>query len=420
MVPLSRFAGEGSGEGARLGYNPPMFLDGFIVRLREYGVPASMTDTLDFYKGLEKGLAPDLESLFLFARLCFVRRVEHMDDYERAFLFHFFGVDVPRVAPGDPELLNTPQFRQWLQEAVRQGELPPQALWTMSPDELMRRFWETLQKQMEEHHGGSRWIGTGGNSPFGHSGNARGGVKVFGPAGGNRSALKVIGERRYVDYSDANVLHGSNVAQALAALKSMVPAGPRDQLDLDETIYQSARNGGEIELAFRHDLLDRIEVVLLIDNGGTSMLPWVHLTRLLFSKVKGRFKRADTYFFHNTIYGTVWKDPQRRDPLGTDDILKRHPDTRVLILGDATMAPEELVYPRGAISYYADDAEASLTWLQRLHDRFRHSVWLNPIPKESWGSAAGSFTLHKIREVFRMEDLTLAGLKRAVEFLGRT
>lgn len=395
-----------------------MFLDGFIHRLREYGVPASVTDTLDFYKGLEKGLAPDLESLFVFARLCFVRRVEHMDSYERAFLFHFLGIDVPRVAEGDPELLNTPQFREWLKEAIREGELPPQALWSFTPDELMRRFWETLRKQMEAHQGGSRWIGTGGNSPFGHSGNAKGGVRVGG-SGGKGSALKVLGERRYVDYSDANALHGANVAQALAALKSMVPSGPRDQLDLDATIYQSARNGGEIDLVFRRDLLDRIEIVLLIDNGGTSMLPWVHLTRLLFAKVKGRFKRADTYFFHNTIYGTVWKDPQRREAISTAELLKRSQDTRVLILGDASMAPEELTYPRGAISFYAEDEEPSIVWLQRLRDRFRHSVWLNPIPKTDWGSSYGRYTLHKIREVFRMEDLTLGGIKRAVEYLGR-
>src|SRR5215217_7794043 len=200
-----------------------------------------MTDAVDFYLGLERGLAPDLDSLFLFARLCFVRRVEHMDAYERAFAFHFYGIDLPRVAEGDPELLDTPQFRRWLKEAIRKGELPPQALWTFPAGELMKRFWETVRKQMEEHHGGSRWIGTGGNSPFGHSGNARGGVKVGG-GGGGRSALKVIGERKYVEYSDANILHGANVAQALAALKSLVPAGPRDQLDLDQTIYQSTRN----------------------------------------------------------------------------------------------------------------------------------------------------------------------------------
>src|SRR5215475_12957949 len=275
-----------------------MFLDGFILLLRDYCVPVSLTHSIDFYRGMERALAPDLDSLFVFARLCFVRRVEHMDAYERAFAFHFYGIDIPRVAEGDPELLNTPQFRQWLKEAIRKGELPPQALWTFPPGELMKRFWETLRKQMEAHHGGSRWIGTGGNSPFGHSGNASGGVRVFGE-GGKRSALKVIGERRYIDYSDANTLSHANLSQALASLKSLKPSGPRDELDLDATIYQSARNGGEIDLVFRRDLMDRIEVVLLIDNGGSSMLPHVNLTRLLFAKVRDRFKRRDTYFFHN-------------------------------------------------------------------------------------------------------------------------
>ncbi|HYN21494.1 MAG TPA: hypothetical protein VE078_11080, partial [Thermoanaerobaculia bacterium] len=331
-----------------------MPLTGFLYRLRDYGVPVSTTEALDFYNGLEKGLAPDLESLFVFARLSFVRRVEHMDSFERAFLFHFYGIDVPRVAEGDPELLNTPQFREWLKLAIRNHELPPQALWTMSPDELMRRFWETLRKQMEAHHGGSRWIGTGGNSPFGHSGNAKGGVRVGGPGGG-RSALKVIGERRYVEYSETTALSGANVAQALAALKKMAPSGPRDELDLDETIYQSARNGGEIDLVFRRGLLDRIEVVLLIDNGGTSMLPFVDLTRLLFGKVRNRFKRCDTYFFHNTVYGTVYKDFRRREPLATSQLLQRNPDTRLLIVGDASMAPEELLWSRGAISWGDED-----------------------------------------------------------------
>jgi uncharacterized protein with von Willebrand factor type A (vWA) domain len=389
---------------------------GFLYRLREYGVPVSTTDAIDFYKGLERGLAPDLETLFVFARLSFVRRVEHMDAFERAFLFHFYGIDVPRVAEGDPELLNTPQFREWLKQAIRNRELPPQALWTTSPEELMKRFWETLRKQMEAHQGGSKWVGTGGNSPFGHSGSAKGGVRVGGP-GGNRSALKVIGERRYVEYSETTALSGANLSQALASLKKLAPAGPRDELDLDETIYQSARNGGEIDLVFRRGLLDRIEVVLLIDNGGSSMLPFVDHTRLLFAKVRDRFKRCDTYFFHNTVYGAVYKDFRRRDPLPTQVLLQRNPETRLLFVGDASMAPEELIWSRGAITWGDEDEEASLVWLQRLRDRFRHSVWLNPIPKEDWKGAYGGTTIRRIGEVFQMEDLTLGGIRRAVEHL---
>ena len=395
-----------------------MFLDGFILRLREYGVPVSMTDAVDFYKGMERGLAPDLDSLFLFARLSFVRRVEHMDAYERAFAFHFYGLDLPRVAEGDPELFNTPQFREWLKAAIRKGELPPHALWTLPPDELMKRFWDTVRKQAEAHHGGSRWIGTGGNSPFGHSGNASGGVRVFGE-GGRRSALKVIEDRRYIEYSDDTGLKSGNLSQALASLKSLKPSGPRDELDLDATIHESARNGGEIDLVFRRALLDKIEVVLLIDNGGTSMLPHVALTRLLFAKVRDRFKRRDTYFFHNTVYGTIYKDSQRRMPFPTGRLLQRSPETRLLILGDASMAPEELLYPGGAITGGADDRDSSLRWLEKLRDRFRHTVWLNPLPKETWPEAYGRTTIKRIGEVFRMEDLTLGGIKRAVEWLNR-
>lgn len=395
-----------------------MFLTEFIYRLRDYGIPVSLTDTVDFYTGLEKGLGPDLESLFVFARLSFVRRVAHMDAFERAFAFHFYGLDLPRVAEGDPELLYTKQFREWLQQAVQEGKLPPQAMWTLSPEELMKRFWDTVREQMKAHRGGSKWVGTGGNSPFGHSGNARGGVRVFGSSQ-NRSALKVIGERRYVDYADATALKGDNLRQALTTLKSLVPSGPYDELDIDETVDRSARNGGEIEFAFRRALKDRIEVVLLIDNGGSSMLPFVELSRLLFSKVRGRFRRSSVYFFHNSIYGSVYKDPRRTQRLPTPELLRRNPETRVLVVGDASMAPEELIVPHGASDYHEDDQEPSLVWLRRLRQRFPRTVWLNPIPKEDWPDAYGRATISQIREVFEMEDLTLGGIKRAVSFLGR-
>lgn len=393
-----------------------MYLDGFVTTLRDYGVPASLGEALDFYRGLERGLAPDLESLLTFARLSFVRRAEHQDSFERAFAFYFYGIDLPRVAEGDPELLATPQFRDWLAKQVDEGHLPPHALWSMPLDELMRKFWETVRQQMEEHHGGNRWVGTGGSSPWGHSGNARGGVRVHGE-GRHRSALKVIGERRYVDYSDANTLTGENLGQALARLRHLEAAGPRDQLDISETIRESARNGGEIELVFQREMRNQLDLILLIDNGGTSMLPHVDLTRLLFSKVRGRLHRSTTYFFHNTIYGTLWRDPRRLDPVPISEVLLRQRTVRVLILGDAAMAPEELLHPRGAIAWDADDQEASIVWLQRLRDRFPHTVWLNPIPKAEWSRTHGAFTIKKVGEVFPMEDLTLGGLKRAVERL---
>ncbi len=388
---------------------------GFYYLLREYGVPATMESVLELHRGLEKGLARDLDDLFLLGRLCFVKRVEHMDAFERAFALYFYGVDIPAVAEGDPELLRTRQFREWLRRAVERGEIRPISE-NLSTDEIMRRFWETVRQQTEAHHGGSRWVGTGGSSPFGHSGQARTGVRVYG-SGGNRSAFRVIGDRRYVDYSGRSTLKGANLRQALADLKHLRPAGARTELDLAETVYRSGRNGGEIELVFRRELRDKIEVVLLLDNGGTSMAPFVDVTTHLFTKARDRFRDLTSYYFHNTIYESVFRDARRTRPFAMNSILQKSRETRLIVVGDASMAPDELVSPFGNINYGEEGYESSLVWLGRLRERFPYSVWLNPIPREYW--EGGAWTLGKIREIFPMEDLTLDGVKRAVVFLNR-
>ncbi|MBI1785041.1 hypothetical protein HYR69_07840, partial [Candidatus Sumerlaeota bacterium] len=381
-------------------------------------VPASMREVLDMYKGLEKGVVETLDDFFIFARLTFVRHVEHMDAFERAFALYFYGIDIPRVAEGDLELLRTKQFQKWLAEAIKKGEVPKTALWTMTPQELMKKFWETVREQMEAHHGGSKWVGTGGNSPFGHSGNAQRGVRVMGGYG-NRSALKVIGDRRYIDYSETNQLKGENIRQALDAMKHMKKQGARDQLNLDETIRVTAKNGGEIDLVFDRELRDKISVCILIDNGGYSMYPYIDLTRLLFSKLHDRFKDITTYYFHNTIYGSIFTDAQRRVSLKTDKFLEKKDDTRVVIIGDASMAPEELESAGGSISFGSDDAQPSTYWLKRIAERFKYSTWLNPIPREEWTDTYGQWTLTTIRGIFHMEDMTLRGIKGMVKHLTR-
>lgn len=391
-------------------------LTGFCNLLRDYGVPVSLHEVMDFHRGLQKGIVHNLDELYLFARLSLVKRVEHMDFFHRAFSFYFYGIDLPAVGIGDKKLLNTTQFREWLQKAVRQGDLPKDAYWKLSAEELMKKFWETVEAQQKAHHGGNKWVGTGGTSPFGHSGQSERGMRVFGSSG-KRSAIKVVGDRNYIDYSADQTLTGSNLRQALDRLKHLKKTGPEDELNLDETIRETARNGGEIDLIFQRELKDKIRVVLLIDNGGYSMTPYVEITRLLFSKLKDRFESLDTYFFHNTIYSRVYKDAARTQPLATGTLLKRSKETRVLILGDASMAPEELAYDNGSI--YLDDVqpESSLAWLNRIKDRFPHTVWLNPIPQNEWD--LGVWTLDQIRQVFHMEEMTLRGIKQTVDFLNK-
>ncbi len=393
-----------------------LFVD-FVALLRDYGLPTGPRDLLELNGGLEKGVVTNLDDLFVFSRLVFVKRVEHMDAFERAFAFYFYGVDIPAVAEGDPELFHTKQFRKWLEEQVRAGKLPRTAMWDLDPEELMRRFWDTVREQMEAHHGGNKWIGTGGTSPYGHSGFSERGVRVYGGSK-NRSALKVIGERRYVEYAETNQLREENLRQALESMKHMKNEGPRDLLNLDETIRRTARQGGDIDLVFERDLRDKISVILLIDNGGYSMTPFVQITRLLFSKLHERFEDLKTYFFHNTIYDKVYVDFRRIREVPTEQLLLRRPDVRVVIVGDATMAPEELESHGGAIdNWYALNDPPSTHWLKRISERFPHTCWLNPIPQEHWETTYGAYTLNRVRGFFHMEDMTLGGIRNMVEFL---
>ncbi len=392
----------------------PLFTD-FFQLLQNYGVPISLQYLVEFQAGLEKGLVRNLDELFVFLRLSVVKKAEQMDAFERAFALYFFAIDIPDVAEGDPALFETTQFQEWLRQAMARNELMG-PVWKMSREALMRKFWETLREQLEKHDGGNRWVGTGGSSPFGHSGMPQPGVRVHGP-GGNRSAIKAIGERNYIDYAASNSLKGSNIRQALASLKQLKPTGAHTELDIDKTIQATAKNGGEIELVLEKGLRDKISVLLLIDNGGMSMLPHVDLTRLLFDKLKDRFKELKTCFFHNTVYSYLFADPLHQQRLATEKLLQASPETRVIILGDASMAPEELASPYGSLAFEDEHHQPSLFWLERFTARFPHLVWLNPLPKESWDY--GAWTLHTIRERIQMEDLTLNGIKKAVDYLNR-
>lgn len=389
----------------------------FLYLLREYGIPATTKDLLELNEGLVKGLVKDLDDLFVFSRLVFVRRVEHMDAFERAFAYYFYDIDIPAVEEGDLSLLRTKAFREWLEREIAEGKLPKRAKWDMTPEELMRKFWERLKEQTKEHHGGNKWVGTKGNSPFGHSGNAENGVRVGGGQGSG-TALKVIGDRRYVSYSHSNKLRSDNLRQALESMKHLKHVGAEDVLNIDETIRKTAINGGEIELTFDKELRDRMKLVLLIDNGGYSMTPYVDLTRLLFSKMHDRFEDIDTYYFHNAIYDKIYMDQRRIRGYSIEKLLQRRKDTRVVIVGDATMAPEELLSPFGSITGFdLGDPRPSLHWMKQIAGRFKHTVWLNPISRERWGGNYGATTLKKIHEVFHMEDMTLGGVKGMVEHL---
>jgi len=390
-----------------------MFLP-FFQLLRDHGLPVSLRYVLEFYEALERGLAPDLDRLFVLLRLIFVKKLEHFDAFEQTFAAYFLGSEhdcSPRLSR---EFWESKAFRRWLEDETRRGALTQGDFERLPLEELLRRFWEVAAQQAGRHRGGHTWVGTGGTSPFGHSGAESKGVRACGESV-HRSALKVIETRRYIDYAATAPLRAENVRQALAALKHMVPAGPATELDVNETVARSSRNGGEIDLVFRRELRDRIQVVVLLDNGGASMVPYVDVVKLVFARMRDQLRDLDYYYFHNCIYGCVYSDPERRTALLLHQFLRRDPETRLILIGDANMAPAELLLSNGAIDYFSKVRVPGREWLLRLRDRFPRSVWLNPICRGRW--AQESSTIRSVGEIFPMEDLTLSGIRRAVEWL---
>ncbi len=393
-----------------------MFVE-FFYTLRERGIPVSPTSFLRLQRALSLGVITSVDDFYTAARAILVKSERYFNMYDQVFAHFFKGVAL--LAPEEIELTEIARalLEEWLKNPAEIAEalgLDEATLKKMTPEELIQYFLDRLKDQTEAHHGGNRWIGTGGTSPVGHSGNHPGGMRVGGQSR-NKSAIKVAMERRYKDYSQEGPLTEVQMSEALKRLRRMVPSGPKDVVNVDKTIYATMKNAGEIEIIFDRHLADRLKIILMIDNGGWSMEPYIEVVQTLFHYARSQFKDMKIYFFHNTIYSRVWQDPQRRfKPELMDDFIRKDPETRLIIVGDASMAPYELIHNNGSI--YVDEIEVGtgLDRLKFLAHTFRHAVWLNPQPEEEWRY---TYTIGMIRQVFPMFELTLDGLEKAVQYL---
>ena len=393
-----------------------MFVD-FFYLLRESGIPVSPTSFLRLHQALSSGLVERLDDFYTSARAILIKSERYFDIYDRVFAHFFRGAELPDFAGAELESAARELLQEWLkrpEELARALGMTEQEIKSMSPDELIKYFLDRLKEQTEAHHGGSRWIGTGGTSPVGHSGFHPGGMRVGGRSMG-KSAVKVAMERRYRDYSQEGPLTQSQIGEALKRLRHMVPVGPKDQVNIDETIYTTTKNCGEIEIVFDRSLRDKLKVILMIDNGGWSMDPYIDMVQTLFDYTRAQFKDLKTFFFHNTIYDFVWEDaPRRYKPQRVEDFATWDPETRLIILGDASMAPYELMATDGSIYIDERSGRPSIDRLNFLAELFSHTAWLNPTPVRLWPMTR---TIGIIRQIFEMHELTLDGLERMVTHL---
>jgi uncharacterized protein len=388
----------------------------FFFELRAAGVPVSITEFLTLLAALEARLAAvSAQDFYHLARACLVKDERHYDRFDRVFAQVFEGAEqlFARLAAEVPaEWLRSLAARVFSEEERRRVE--SLGGW----DRLMETLRERLREQRERHAGGQHWIGTGGTSPFGAGGYNPLGVRMGKVGPGQRRAAKVWERREYRNFDDTVELGTRNLKLALRRLRRFARAGAPEELDLEGTIDATARNGGLLDLRLVPQRRNAVKVLLFLDVGG-SMDGHVRICEELFSAARTEFKHLEYFYFHNCLYESVWKDNQRRFEAltATERVLRTYGrDYRVILVGDASMSPYEIVQPGGSIEHWNEEAGA--VWMRRLGAAFPRLVWLNPEDPARWDYTPSTRILSELIQG-RMYPLSLAGLDRAMAELRR-
>jgi uncharacterized protein with von Willebrand factor type A (vWA) domain len=391
-----------------------MLID-FFLHLRHAKLPVSIKEYLLLLEAMrEHVIGPSIDEFYHLSRAALVKDERNFDKFDRAFGAYFKGV---QTIPGiDVDLPMEWLKRQLQREFTAEEKAAIQAMGGL--DKLLEQLRKLLEEQKERHEGGSKWIGTGGTSPFGNGGYNPAGIRIGGPSAGNRTAVKVWEQRAYRDYDDQVELGTRNIKVALRRLRKFAREGAEEELDLDDTIASTARNAGYLDIRMVPERHNTIKVLMLLDVGGT-MDDHIRQTEELFSAAKSEFKHLEFYYFHNCVYDFLWKNNNRRhaERFDTWDIIRKYnPDYRLIFVGDATMSPYEVLQAGGSVEY--NNEEAGAVWLRRLVERFPKFAWLNPEPEGVWEYRQSIAVIRQILHN-RMYPVTLQGLERAMRELSK-
>ncbi|HEY3784515.1 MAG TPA: VWA domain-containing protein [Steroidobacteraceae bacterium] len=388
----------------------------FFFALRTNAVPVTVTEFLTLLEALRARIAwCSAQDFYYLARLCLVKDERHYDRFDRVFAEVFAGAEqlFERLTEAVPA--------EWLRTLARQifteeerSNVESLGGW----EKLLETLRARLREQKERHEGGNKWIGTRGTSPFGSGGYNPEGIRI-GAAGGSGRAVKVWERREYRNLDDEVELGTRNLKLALRRLRKFAHEGAADQLDLDGTIDATARNAGLLDLKLVPERRNAVKVLLFLDVGG-SMDDHVRVCEELFSAARSEFKHLEHFYFHNFIYGQLWRDNRRRFSVVTPtaQVLRTYGgDYRVIFVGDASMSPYEITQPGGSLEHW--NAEAGSVWMQRVAAAYPRLVWLNPESPDAWESTP---SVRITRELLgdRMFPLTIGGLEAAIAQLRRS
>ena len=392
-----------------------MFLP-FFDTLRKAGVPVSLREYLGFLEAMDAGLVRyDIDGFYYLARVTMVKDERHLDRFDRAFSETFKGLEHVQVA----QMLDQVALPQdWLEKLVEKtlSDAEKAEIKALGGfDKLMETLRDRLKEQEGRHQGGSKWIGTGGTSPFGAHGYNPEGVRIGQDKSRHRRAVKVWDKREFRNLDDSVELGTRNIKVALKRLRRWARDGAHEELDLDGTIRATAEHG-YLDVKTRPERRNAVKVVLFLDVGG-SMDDHIRVVEELFSAARAEFKHLDHYYFHNCLYEGVWRNNTRRWDAQTPtwDVLHTYgSDYKCIFVGDASMSPYEVLYPGGANEHW--NPETGEAWLRRACEQWPDHLWINPVPEKHWSYTQ---SIGLIGQVFenRMVPMTLDGIDRGMRLL---
>jgi len=387
----------------------------FFQGLKDGGVPVTPRELLDLLAAMNKQLVfGSIDDFYNLSRAVMVKDEKYYDRFDRAFGLHF------RDLEGVDDVIEALIPDDWLRsEFVKQlSEEDKAKIESLGGlEKLIDEFKKRLEEQEKRHEGGNKWVGTGGTSPFGNDGFHPEGIRVGGQ-GKNKKAVKVWDRRDFKNLDDSVEIGTRNIKVALRRLRKFARTGSADELDLDDTISSTAKNAGLLDIKMVPERHNAVKVLLFLDVGG-SMDPHVKVCEELFSAARSEFKHLKHFYFHNFLYDNVWENNIRRHNQRTplhDVMHKFGHDYKVVIVGDASMSPYEIVQPGGSVEHWNEEPGA--VWLERLRSTYEKCVWLNPVPEDEWQYTQSISITNQLMEE-KMYPLTLGGLEDAMGFLAK-
>jgi len=391
-----------------------MFID-FFFKLKEARLPVSLREYLTLLEGMDAGLADyNVDHFYYLSRTCLVKDETNLDKFDQVFGTVFKGLEP--LAEGEVHEIPEEWLRKLAEKFLSEEEKKEiEALggW----EELMETLKKRLAEQKKRHQGGSKWIGTGGTSPFGAYGYNPEGIRIGQDENRHNRAVKVWDKREYKNLDDGVEIGTRNIKVALRRLRKFARQGTPVELDLNDTIRSTAKKGW-LDVKMVPERHNAAKVLLFLDAGG-SMNPHVKVMEELFSAARTEFKHLEYFYFHNCLYERVWKDNIRRhsDVVPTWDVLHTYAsDYKVIFVGDASMSPYEIAYPGGSVEHWNEEPGGQ--WMERLLNIYAHAVWLNPIPEKWWPNTQSVGMMKQLMKN-RMYPLTLEGLDNAMRELSR-